>query len=208
MGRMKPAKHAAIIDAAERLIARFGFAEVTVGAIAREAGLARATVYLHFRGKAEIGLACLDKTHRELLEELRAWMGRDLPAAERLRRMLVARVLFAVDRAQSVSVRFGDLYAAIRPQNMIRRERYFDNEAALFLRVLREAHRTGELVVENAPLTALALVLSTNALMPFSLNARQLKARHEIEQRVEKIAELVLYGLRPRGRSRKERVNR
>ncbi|HEV2271208.1 MAG TPA: helix-turn-helix domain-containing protein [Steroidobacteraceae bacterium] len=203
---MKTAKHEAIIDAAESLIAQRGFAKVAVAEIARAAGLARATVYLHFRGKAEIGLACQDRAHGRLLDILRALMSCELTAAERLRRMLVRRVLFALDEAQKVSVKFDDMYAAIRPQYMIRRERYLDNEAALFLRVLKEAQRSGELVVENAPLTALALVLSTNSLMPFSLNARQLKARNEVEQRAEKIADLVLNGLRPPGRRRIARV--
>lgn len=201
---MKTAKHEAIIDAAERLIAKRGFAKVTISEIAREAALARATIYLHFRGKAEIGIACQERTHRKMLEFLRQLISSELPAAERLRRMLVGRVLFALDAAQRVSGQFEDMYATIRAQHMIRRERYLDNEAALFLRVLREAQRSGELVVENAPLTALALVLTTNSLMPFSLNARQLKARHEVEQRAAKIADLVLNGLRPPGRRRIE----
>lgn len=203
---MKTAKHEAIIDAAEKLIAQRGFAKVTVVEIARAAGLARATVYLHFRGKAEIGLACHDRVHRRLLEILRALMSGELTAAERLRRMLVRRVLYALDEAQKVSVKFEDMYAAIRPRYMIQRERYLDNEAGLFLRVLREGQRSGELVVENAPLTALALVLSTNSLMPFSLNARQLKSRNEVAQRAEKIADLVLNGLRSHGRKRIARV--
>jgi len=203
---MKSAKREAIIDAAERLIAERGFANVTVTDIASAAGLARATVYLHFAGKIEIGLACHDRTHRRLLGILRGLMSCELPAAERLRRMLVGRVLFASDEAQKASVKLDDMYAAIRPKYVMRRERYFENEAALFLRVLKEAQHSGELVVENAPLTALALVLSTNSLMPFSLTARQLKARDELEQRAEKIADLVLNGLRPLARRRIARV--
>lgn len=203
---MRTARHEAIIDAAEKLIAQRGFAKVTVASIAHAAGLARATIYLHFRGKAEIGLACHDRTHRRLIEFLRSLMSAELPAAERLRRMLVGRVLFGLDAASNLPIKFQDMYATLRPQYLIRRERYFDNEAVLFLRVLREAQRSGELLVENAPLTALALVLSTNSLMPFSLNPGQIKARHEIEQRAEKIADLLLNGLRPPGRRRFEPV--
>ena len=193
---MKTAKHEAIIDAAEKLFAQRDYTEVTIAGIARAAGLARSTVYLHFRGKAEIGVACQDRVHQRLLEFLRALMSRELPAAERLHRMLVGRVLFALDEAQKVAGKFADMYVAIKPQYMGRRERYIENEAVIFLRVLREAERSGELAVENAPLTALALVLSTNSLMPFSLNARQLKARQEIARRAERIADLVLNGLR------------
>lgn len=203
---MKSLKRESIIDAAEGLIARKSFAKVTVADIALAAGVARATVYLHFRGKVEIGLACHDRTHRRLLELLRTVVNSDFPAAERLARMLVGRVLFALDAAQNVSAKFEGMYGAIRAEYMLRRERYFENEAALFLRVLRDAQRSGELAVENAPLTALAMVLSTNSLMPFSLNARQIRARREVELRAEKIADLLLNGLRPQGRKRFERI--
>lgn len=101
-------------------------------------------------------------------------------------------LLFAFDQAQRVSVSYEEMFAAIKPLDMVRRERCFANEARIFRKVLREGGQNGEMEIENPSLTALALVLSTNALMPFSLSPRQLKARGEVTQRVTKIADLVL----------------
>lgn len=194
----------AILEAAERLIGRFGFAKVTVEDIAQEAQVARATVYLHFRSKNEIGLASADKTHERLLGHLRQLAELDAPAIERLRQMLVGRVLFAFDAAQNISVKFEDMFAALKPQYMARREQYFANEAKIFLKVLKEGQQKREFIVDDAPATALALVLSTNSLMPFSLNARQLKARKEIETLAAKIAGMMLHGLRADEAKRKK----
>ena len=40
-----------ILDAAERLLARFGYKKTTMEDIAREAGLGKRTLYLHFASK-------------------------------------------------------------------------------------------------------------------------------------------------------------
>jgi AcrR family transcriptional regulator len=181
-----------ILDSAEQLILQFGFRKVTMDDIAREAGVARATIYLHFRDRGEIGLACADRMHFRLLAHLRHISASSASAAERLRQMLIGRVLFAFDQAQTVSVKYEEMFDAIKPLYMLRREQYFANEARIFLKVLREGLRSAETAVENPPLTALALVLATNALMPFSLSPRQLKARQEVKQRASKIAELLL----------------
>ena len=186
---------ARILDAAEALIGRFGFGKISMEEIAREAGISRAAVYLHFKNKNEIGIECADKIHARLMTHLRQLAELDAPVLERIRRILIGRVLFAIDFTRSLPAKFDEMFAAIRPSYMVHRERYFTNESDLVLSLLKEGVRKNEVAVVDLELTALALVLSTNALMPFSLNARQLKARREIEERVSKIAELVVAGI-------------
>lgn len=201
-----------ILSSAERLILQFGFNKVTMEDVAREAGLARATIYLHFRDRKEIGVACADRMHFRLLAYLQKLSTSRIPVAQRLHQMLTGRVLFAFDQAQRVSVKYEEMFAAIKPLYMVRREQYFANEARIFRKVLREGVHNGEIEIENPSLTALALVLSTNALMPFSLSPRQLKARGEVKQRVTKIADLVLnsicQGIRKRQQPRLKPANR
>jgi AcrR family transcriptional regulator len=52
-----------ILEFAKLLISGFGFKKVTMEDIAREANVARATIYLHFRNQQEIGLAGGDRMH-------------------------------------------------------------------------------------------------------------------------------------------------
>lgn len=193
--------HERILDSAELLFAQFGFHKVTMEEIARQADVARATIYLHFADKKEIGLACADRMHLRLLAHLRQIAAQPAPAVTRLRHMLVGRVLFAFDAAQDVSVKFDDMFAAIKPLYMVRREQYFENEAHLFREVLKAGVRSGEIAVQDGHGTALALVLATNALMPFSLSPRQLKARSEVKRKASKITDLLLKGMLPSRRS-------
>lgn len=53
-------RRAAILDAARTVFARSGFTGAIMDAIAREAGIAKGTVYLYFRSKTEIYKAVLD----------------------------------------------------------------------------------------------------------------------------------------------------
>lgn len=65
-GRLEPAgKAATILAAAEREFLASGFGAVTMDAIAREAGVSKATVYAHFHGKEELfGAVIADLSER------------------------------------------------------------------------------------------------------------------------------------------------
>jgi len=184
-----------ILDATEALMAGTGFRRVTVDEIAQEAGVSRATIYLHYKSKEEIGLAYTDRIHRRLLDHLGSIANSNASAKEKLKAMLVGRVIFALDNAPSDSNQFNELFAAIRPAYMVRRETYFKNESDLFKAVLRMGRRRGEFEIENIAKTALALIMAMNGLMPFSLNQRQLKSRWEIEGLAELISDMLVSGL-------------
>ena len=66
----------------------------------------------------------------------------------------------------------------------------------VFAEVLREGCRDGTLCFEDADLTAHTLLLATNALLPFSLSARELGEREVVEARVTRLADLAVAGLR------------
>jgi len=77
-----------ILDAAQRRYLRFGVRKTTMDEIAREAGCARATVYLHFQGKdalyAELLRREADSFHRQVVTALRT----EPDARHQLRRMV------------------------------------------------------------------------------------------------------------------------
>lgn len=61
-------KHAAILDSAIRLFAERGFATTEMDAIAAAAGVAKGTVYHHFKSKDDLFLAAARRTVDELGE--------------------------------------------------------------------------------------------------------------------------------------------
>ena len=80
-----------IADSALRLFARYGYKRSSMDDIAREAGLAKATLYLHFKGKDEVFRAMLNLLGRRVearcREVIAAGKG---PFSERLAALLQA----------------------------------------------------------------------------------------------------------------------
>src|SRR5215831_10385975 len=87
----------AILDAAERLLARYGYRKMTMDDLACEAGIGKGTTYLHFPSKQEVVLCSIDRIVDRLLEQLRVIAQSNVAPAEKVRQMLRTRVLFRFD---------------------------------------------------------------------------------------------------------------
>jgi Transcriptional regulator len=99
-----------ILDAAERLLARFGYKKTTMEDIAREAGLGKRTLYLHFASKEAVALSTIDRIVDRLTGQLRAVAAAVGPPEERLRDMLLRRVLVRFDSVRHYSHSLDELF--------------------------------------------------------------------------------------------------
>lgn len=192
----KEAVRDAILDATDRLLARFGYRKMTVEDIAAEAGIGKGTIYLHFASKEEVVLSHVDRIVDRLKQQHLAVIARsENTAPERIRQMLLARVLFRFDSIQHYTQSLNDLLAALRPGLLARRAKYFEEEAEIFATVLAEGRASGEFQLDNEMATARALLEATNGLLPYSLSTHELGEREEVERRASGIADLLLHGL-------------
>jgi AcrR family transcriptional regulator len=185
-----------ILDAADRLLARYGYRKMTMDDLALEVGIGKGTLYLHFRSKEEIALARVDRIVDQLNERLREIAASDASSAARIRRMLLERVMFRFDSVRHYTESLSDVLAAIRPALMIRHQGHFKQEAEIFAEVLREGRRDEELLFRDADATARALIVATNALLPYSLSPRELGHRKDVEAEITRIADLLINGLK------------
>lgn len=191
----KEAVKDAILDATDRLLARFGYRKMTVEDIAAEAGIGKGSIYLHFSSKEEVVLSHIDRIVDRLRERLKEIAHSDATAAERLRLMLLTRVLFRFDSIQHYTQSLNDLLAALRPGLLSRRAIYFEAEAQIFAEVLANGRSSGEFVFDDEQVTAHAMLQATNGLLPYSLSTTELGERQEVEQRTADVADLILRGL-------------
>ena len=191
----KEAVKDSILDATDRLLARFGYRKMTVDDIAAEAGIGKGTIYLHFSSKEEVVLSHIDRIVERLNDRLKEIASSDTSAADRLHQMLLTRVLFRFDSIQHYTQSLNDLLAVLRPGLLARRAQYFEAEAQIFAQVLNAGRESGEFNFDDDRATAHALLEATNGLLPYSLSTTELGARDEVEQRAAHVANLMLRGV-------------
>ena len=191
----KPAREDLILDAADRLLARYGYRKMTIDELAREAGIGKGTVYLHFRSKEEVVLSHIGRVVDRVIAQLRVIAGSDALPAAKLREMLMARVMLRFDSVQHYTESISEVLRDLRAPLLQRRQGYFEEEAKVLSGVLREGQRAGAFRRHEALATARTLVLASNSLLPFSLSTQELGKRREVEQAASRIADLVLEGL-------------
>lgn len=191
----KPDVRDTIMDAAERLLSLYGYSKTTVDDIAQEAGIGKGTIYLHFRGKEEIAVSFIDRVNQRVRTRLEEIVASKAPPAEKMRQMLIARVMVRLDAARNHDKSIDELLAAVRPVLISCRQRWHEAEAEVIAQVLREGRTKGEFEFGDDMAAARTLVLATNAVLPYNLSTRQLGERDEIELATSQIAELLLNGL-------------
>jgi AcrR family transcriptional regulator len=184
-----------ILDAVDRLLARYGYKKMTIDDLAREAGIGKGTVYLHFRSKEDVVLSHVDRIVARLIARLRVIAASEARPAAKLREMLVLRVMFRFDSVQHFTESLSEVLRDLRASVLQRREGYFEEEAKVFSGVLREGQRGGAFRRHDPLAMARTLILASNSLLPFSLSTQELGNRSEVEDAASRIADLVLEGL-------------
>ena len=85
-GRGDRAKRAQIIDGARRMFLAQGFDAASMGAIAREAGVSKGTLYVYFKSKEELFEAIVEHECRAQAEQIFT-LDREAPIASELQRV-------------------------------------------------------------------------------------------------------------------------
>src|SRR4030095_3364843 len=157
----------------DRLLARYGYRKMTVEDIAMEASIGKGTIYLHFSSKEEVVLSHVDRIVERVKIRLKQIANSDGTAGERLRHMLLTRVLFRFDSIQHYTQSLNDLLAALRPRLLRRRAQYFAAETKILADVRRAGNQAGDLSLDDELPTAQALLQATNGLLPYSLSTTE-----------------------------------
>ncbi len=184
-----------VLDAIGRLLERYGYRKMTVDDIAHEAGIGKGTVYLYFSSKEEAALSWFDRIHDQLIQEMLSIARSDAEPAQRIRSMLVGRVMFSFDHMQAFALSLDELFAAVRLSLLDRRDRYHSEEAGALSLVLEDGCKSNAFEIEDIPSVAESLVLAMNSLLPYSLSTAQLGEREQIETKANRLASLILNGL-------------
>ena len=185
----------AILDATDRLLARYGYKKMTIDDLAHEVGIGKGSIYLHFSSKEEIALSHIDRIIERLKRRLWEIANGPLGVDQRLCDMLIERVLFRFDSVQHYTESLNSLLAHIRSSLLERRKQYFDDEAKIFASVIEDGQKTGQLGAGDPFDLAQTLLSATNSLLPYSLSSVELGNRKDIGDRIRKTATILIRGL-------------
>lgn len=188
----------AILDATDRLLARNGYKKMTIDDLAREVGIGKGSVYLHFSSKEEIALSHIDRLVERIKGRLASIAQQNTAPNDRLLEMLIDRVMVRFDSVQHYSQSLNELLGYLRPQLLERRKRYFDEEARIISGVIAEGQSQGILTAGDPLDFAQTLITATNSLLPYSLSAFELGDRGDLADRTKKTASLLIAGLTAR----------
>lgn len=185
----------AILEATDRLLARYGYKKMTIDDLAAEVGIGKGSVYLHFTSKEEIALSHIDRIIENLKSNLNSIAAKPKDVKVRLREMLLERVLYRFDSVQHYTQSLNELLAVLRPKLLERRKRHFTEEARIFAEVIAEGQRTGVFRSGDPKAFANAFLSSTNALLPYSLSVYELGDRTEVADQTKKTADILIRGI-------------
>jgi AcrR family transcriptional regulator len=105
----------AVLEAAQTLMERYGYKKMTIDDIASEVGIGKATLYGYFANKQEVGMAVIDLYHGSILEAWGRLDSQRISAPEKLRIMILDRVMILFDVAHRHRQSLDECLASLRP---------------------------------------------------------------------------------------------
>ena len=186
----------AILDATDKLLARFGYKKMTIDDIANEVGIGKGSVYLHFRSKEEIALSHVDRIIERLCVRLSKIADGESDVKTRLRQAVLERVSFRFESVQHYSESINELLSSVRASLLARRREHHEQEAVILANLIEEGQKSGEFSKEEGAYeSAFIIINATNSFLPFGLSSEELSNRDEIETKASSVINLLIKGL-------------
>jgi len=156
-----------ILEAARRVFARKGFAKAGIAEIAREAGIAKGTVYLYFRSKDAVYWAALGAGMRELHDEATRRVTAALGTEGKIRAFAETKLRYFDLNRDFLRIYHAELGNALTRPSAANQDftRIYQEQVGLLASVLRGAMRRGEVRRANPEKVAAAIFEITRGLI-------------------------------------------
>jgi AcrR family transcriptional regulator len=197
MHSLDNAHRQAILDAADHMFVRHGYRRTTIEDIAREAGIGKGTVYLHFAKKEEIGSAWFNRWHERVLDAMRARAALVSGSPAKLRALLHERVLYRYCSLEQWGMSLMEIVDSLQPLFLVYRAQFRKREGECLEQVLAEGAASGEFRITDAGRVAESMLIATNGLLPYSVRPDEIGSRADVERQTENLIALLLRAIEP-----------
>lgn len=179
-----------ILDAAAQVFRQKGFHGASMANIAEAVNLQKASLYHHVSSKQEILFELLERALELLLERISPLASLDLPADERLRRMIREYLQILAENTDLSAVLLFE-HRSLEGRQHARHIPNRDKFENLWRDVLREGVRSKQFVCDDIPLVARALL----GIMNWTITWYRPNGTLTIDQIASHYSNLLLNGL-------------
>lgn len=146
-----------ILDESLSLIARLGYAAVSMRMIAEAVGVNVGSLYNHFANKQQILLRLMSDHMNDLLQAWEAVDVEGLDAAEKLDRFVRFHISYNLPRADAVFISFMEL-RSLDPDNHAKIEKLRAEYEYVVRDVIKEGQQQGLFKIEDAHVAAMSVL--------------------------------------------------
>ena len=151
-------KRKKILEAAATVFSQKGFHQATMDEIAKEAGVAKGTLYYNFPGKSKLFAATVTEGMEKIIGQVKKELESDLPFKEHLRKLIRSNLLLYLKYSDLSKIVFNELTSGIDNDVLEEIEkvrlRYIDFISGL----LRQGRERGYLKEIDTRLAAVGIV--------------------------------------------------
>jgi AcrR family transcriptional regulator len=191
---VEQAKKECILIAAARAFARFGLKKASVEEIARDAGVAKGTIYLAAESKEDLFYQVVHREVRAWVAELAKLIDPRVPADELLRQTALAGLTYLHERPLVRGLLFGT-HHLLMPEWVDRLDELRELGRANVREILTLGVRQGRFR-DDLDLEEVAKILQDVALSTYLLHDRGVSMDERLQHRLETAFDLLMNGLK------------
>jgi len=194
-------RRAAIIDAARKRFAYYGFSKVTMDEIAADVGMGKASLYYYFPTKEKLFEDVVKQEKGQFFDGIHTMMGKKISSSDMLRKYASKRIEHFRNLANLRALGFQQ-QGELKAKSVELYCEFQKQEVSSLQQILEYGKKNGELSISNPQQSAEAIMQMLYGPRSWYLHKLQRnpddETYHLIEQATKEIVEIILNGIRKR----------
>lgn len=187
-----------IFNAAIEVFAESGFDQAKMDDIARAAGVAKGTIYYHFKSKEELFVGLMNEGVQKLIDRARRYLNSHKSPTDQLLALVENQIHFYVQNGKLAKLLLNEAFGTKTRQVQFRRK--IGEYLQLIEEVMIEGNRLGEFQIKHVPEAASAIFGAASVVVLQKLYSMEEldpdRIEHDIPPLIETVRRMVLCGMR------------
>lgn len=187
-----------IFNAAIEVFAESGFDQAKMDDIARAAGVAKGTIYYHFKSKEELFVGLMNEGVQKLIDRARRYLNSHKSPTDQLLALVENQIHFYVQNGKLAKLLLNEAFGTKTRQVQFRRK--IGEYLQLIEEVMIEGNRLGEFQIKHVPEAASAIFGAASVVVLQKLYSMEevdpARIERDIPPMVESVRRMVLCGMK------------